>query len=75
MKFSGRFKSRLEVNVGIGGCVALITTLLCEAVSLSTMPFIQPRSKARPVRTHARSSARIPERSSDVCRSAFRHHC
>jgi hypothetical protein len=22
MKFSGRFKSRLEVNVGIGGCVS-----------------------------------------------------
>jgi hypothetical protein len=22
MKFSGRFKSRLEANVGIGGCVS-----------------------------------------------------
>ncbi len=28
MKFSGRFKSRLEANVGIGGCVSSIALYL-----------------------------------------------
>lgn len=39
MKFSGRFKSRLEANVGIGGCVSPIGPTANPEGSLSVLEF------------------------------------